>query len=429
MGRRVRGRQRPDAGRPGGRRRGRVAAPRQLHRVLGRRRIAGGDRRRPGVGRASTASRNWRRRFRRAPSARWRFRAPPACRASTCRRCASRACRWSSRTGARWSRRPGLSPAQRQRLEQLVAAVVRSPKLGRPARRGIAGSTVIGRASDFERFVAAEEKRARERAGASSGRPGASRLVLAPRRRLSVGRVRGAAGVGGRLVADIARAGPTRRRRAAPAPSLRPLAWIGAGLAVNVLAVERLGIVLSSALLFWTRRAPSTARARGATRRAPRWSRGPRSSCSIARSACRCRRGLLSGVPVTGIAETLRALAAGFAQRADGAAPGLGARGHDVGHGDRRAARHRPGADGGRAAAGDVQRRADQRLHHVRRHLLRRHVRRLDHQHPAEHARRDRVDRHRHRRPRDGAAGPRRRGAGHRRHRLVRRGHAGHAAA
>jgi putative tricarboxylic transport membrane protein len=35
-------------------------------------------------------------------------------------------------------------------------------------------------------------------------------------------------------------------------PSLRPLAWIGAGLAVNVLAVERLGIVLSSAVLFWT---------------------------------------------------------------------------------------------------------------------------------------------------------------------------------
>jgi putative tricarboxylic transport membrane protein len=34
--------------------------------------------------------------------------------------------------------------------------------------------------------------------------------------------------------------------------SLRPLAWIGAGLAVNVLAVERLGIVLSSAVLFWT---------------------------------------------------------------------------------------------------------------------------------------------------------------------------------
>ena len=34
--------------------------------------------------------------------------------------------------------------------------------------------------------------------------------------------------------------------------SLRPLAWIGAGLAVNVLAVEWLGIVLTSALMFWT---------------------------------------------------------------------------------------------------------------------------------------------------------------------------------
>jgi hypothetical protein len=50
----------------------------------------------------------------------------------------------------------------------------------------------------------------------------------------------------------------SRRRTDAPSRPLpagsafRPLAWIGAGLAVNVLAVEWLGVVLSSAFLFWT---------------------------------------------------------------------------------------------------------------------------------------------------------------------------------
>ena len=44
-----------------------------------------------------------------------------------------------------------------------------------------------------------------------------------------------------------------------------------------------------------------------------------------------------------------------------------------------------------------------------------------------EHAGRVRLDRHRHRRQHDGAQGPRRPGAGHRRHRLVRRRHHRHA--
>ena len=55
VGRRVRGGQRPDAGRTGRRGRRRLAAARQLHRVLGRRRVAGRDRRRAGVGRRQRA--------------------------------------------------------------------------------------------------------------------------------------------------------------------------------------------------------------------------------------------------------------------------------------------------------------------------------------------------------------------------------------
>ena len=167
--------------------------------------------------------------------------------------------------------------------------------------------------SDFERFVASEEKRARgvlAQFGVGQAPAAGSGTVPA---RVSVGRVRGAAGVGRRLVADVA--APARRTAARPRArglSLRPLAWIGAGLAVNVLAVEWLGIVLSSALLFWT-----AARAFDRTRP---W-----------RDAACAAAGRVGGVPavrprarpaaagrpsvgraVTGIADTLRALAAGF---------------------------------------------------------------------------------------------------------------------
>ena len=70
--------------------------------------------------------------------------------------------------------------------------------------------------------------------------------------------------------------------------------------------------------------------------------------------------------------------------------------------------------------------RPDRRVHHVRRHLLRRHVRRLDHLDPAQHPGRVRLDRHRARGQQDGqgrAAAP---GAGHRRDRLLRRRHDRH---
>ena len=65
---------------------------------------------------------------------------------------------------------------------------------------------------------------------------------------------------------------------------------------------------------------------------------------------------------------------------------------------------------------------------HARRHLLRRAIRRLDHGHPGEPARRNLVGGDLHRRLPDGAAGPRRPGARDRRHRLVLRRHRRHAA-
>jgi putative tricarboxylic transport membrane protein len=149
---------------------------------------------------------------------------------------------------------PGLSAAERERLERLVATVVRSRSwAGLLERYRWIDRYQSGR--DFEQFVAAEENRARGvlaqfgvgEAPASGGSSGAAPaaypwIVLAA------------------LIVSAGGSWLTARRRPSegqppalpPWSSLRPLAWIGAGLAVNVLAVERLGIVLSSAVLFWT---------------------------------------------------------------------------------------------------------------------------------------------------------------------------------
>ena len=127
--------------------------------------------------------------------------------------------------------------------------------------------------------------------------------------------------------------------------------------------------------------------------------------------------------------ETLAALANGFAVALTPFNLLWAVVGVTPGHGRRRAARDRPGADRRPAAAGHLQSRPDRRLHHVRRHLLRRHVRRLDHLDPAQHARRVGHHRDRARRQPDGAQGPRRPGAGDRGDRLVRRRHDRHARA
>ena len=122
-------------------------------------------------------------------------------------------------------------------------------------------------------------------------------------------------------------------------------------------------------------------------------------------------------------------LLAGFAVALTPANLLWGLAGHHARHRGRRAARHRAGAHRRAAAAGHLQPRSHRGADHVRRHLLRRDVRRIDDVDPAQHARRERDDRHRDRRPPDGAQRARRRGAGHRRDRIVRRRHARHARA
>ncbi len=61
-------------------------------------------------------------------------------------------------------------------------------------------------------------------------------------------------------------------------------------------------------------------------------------------------------------------------------------------HRCRRAAGDRPRADGRAAVARDLQARPRRIADHVRGHLLRRHVWRIDHRDPDQHARRERVD-------------------------------------
>ena len=76
---------------------------------------------------------------------------------------------------------------------------------------------------------------------------------------------------------------------------------------------------------------------------------------------------------------------------------------HGARDGDRRAPRHGRVTGDFAAASLHLQTgRSDRRLHSVRRHLLRRAIRRLDDQHPHQHAGREFFGRHRHRRLPDG---------------------------
>ena len=95
-------------------------------------------------------------------------------------------------------------------------------------------------------------------------------------------------------------------------------------------------------------------------------------------------------------------------------------------HRGRRAARHRSRAHRRVAVAGDLQARSRRLADHVRRHLLRRHVWRIDHRHPDQHARRERIDGDRAGGQQDGQGRPRRSGAGDGGDRLVRRRHHRH---
>ena len=88
-------------------------------------------------------------------------------------------------------------------------------------------------------------------------------------------------------------------------------------------------------------------------------------------------------------------------------------------HPGRRAARHRHRRHHCDAAAHHLRSAADRRPDHARRHLLWRAVRRVDHLDPGQYSGRGDLGGHRARRPPDGEAGPGRRGAVDRRHRLL----------
>src|SRR5690606_3606651 len=219
-----------------------------------------------------------------------------------------------------------------------------------------------------------------------------------------------------------------------------PVAVIGATLALHALLVGRLGFVLSTTLLFMG--VALGFDERRVWRPAPV---GLALSLAVYLAFTKllglmlpagvlplCRRSRPSWRR-RGLAPAPRRSAAGgrvdrdprgppprLLHRAHLAEPAVGLPGRHAGHRRRHPARHRTGADRGAAPARDLQARPDRELHHVRRHLLRRHVRRLHDVDPAEHARRVRLDHHGDRGQPDGQARPRRRRARYRRDRLVR---------
>lgn len=154
---------------------------------------------------------------------------------------------------------PGLAAADRARLQALVAAVVRS-KTWTDLRTRYRWLDRYLDGDDFGRFGDAEETRVRGvlsqlGVGAASASTGLFSAGLYP------WLVLGALVVSG-LWAARDRVGRLRvPDTAATAAAWRPLGWIVAGLAANLLIAERLGFVGSSALLYWT-----TARAFDRTR-------------------------------------------------------------------------------------------------------------------------------------------------------------------
>ena len=136
--------------------------------------------------------------------------------------------------------------------------------------------------------------------------------------------------------------------------------------------------------------------------------------CSCTGCACRSPKGSFgfSDAPRDGVRHRADAV-----QRDDGGRRRAGR------HPDRRAARRRAALRRGDAAAAHLRHGPDLRHHHARRALRRHHVRRHDHRGADQHAGRVGLGGHLPRRLPDGAAGARRAGARHRRHRLVHRRH------
>jgi len=145
---------------------------------------------------------------------------------------------------------PGLPAAERARLQALVAAVAQS-RTWTDLRNRYRWLDRYLDGDDFVRFGDAEETRVRGvlsqlGVGATSSSPGPFSAGVYPW--LVLGAL-----VASGLWAARAPVGPSPAADLTPAPvAWRPLAWIVAGLAANLLTAERLGFVASSAFLYWT---------------------------------------------------------------------------------------------------------------------------------------------------------------------------------
>jgi putative tricarboxylic transport membrane protein len=143
---------------------------------------------------------------------------------------------------------PGIDSSERARLARVIDAMVRTPSW----RAALERYRWIDRylpCGDFERFVESEERRVRailRRLGTASdesagGTPtGAYPLLV----------IAGLVLTAGAALVESRRVRTTAPPRASPR-SLRPVALVGAGIALNLLLLQPAGFVLASTVLFW----------------------------------------------------------------------------------------------------------------------------------------------------------------------------------
>ena len=308
---------------------------------------------------------------------------------------------------------PGISAVDRERLERAVDAMVRSAEW----REALQRFRWIDRyltGGAFDRFAQAEDQRVRTiliKLGLGSDQTTASTSRTYPLLVLTGLLFFACAAL---LETVRSRAASPRRRRRCDDRRRDDRRWEpcrvdcrGDGDRPGVDGAGRLRAGVYGALL-----ADGTGFRPSApwTRRAVRARRLGRRICSIRSRAQRDAAGRVHRALAGAVRERHgdpACAASGVCRRPDSATPRVGIGRCHARYRGRRASGHRSRPDRRASSSRDLHARTDERVHHVRRHLLRGYVWRVHHQHPAEYPGRDGVDRHRHRRPHDGTPGPR----------------------
>ena len=143
---------------------------------------------------------------------------------------------------------PGIGAADRERLTTILDRMVHSPEWRETLERYRWLDRYLA-GDDFARFAASEEQRARKILNELGTNDDAAQS-LADSGPYPLFVLAGLVLFALAAAASIVRS-RSRSRGAAQAGNWWPIAWIGAGVALNVLLAERAGFVIASAALFW----------------------------------------------------------------------------------------------------------------------------------------------------------------------------------